>query len=422
MTMLTKQPDETLPFAIDFINKIPSGDSLNSITSVSSNPTGLIITNQTIYGTQVAFDVAGGASGTLYTITAGVATTAGYKLKGEGGLYVAALAYSASATAYTYSRLKQETADFLGWARNSSDWTADEQDRLDSIIKSALTQVYYPISTSQAGTVHQWSWMRPVSRFTTSEPYSTGTVQIADGVVTLTDGTWPSWAAQGELIVNGRHYPVNTRDDDTQITLHDTSVDVDSGTDYTLARYLYDLPADFEGLEGDLNFLPSQAELYPPLDVVSDSMIRRHRHQWPLKDKPRYASIRPKSFDPTLGQRWEMALYPTPDGAYDIEYRYRIAPGMLSDTNEYPHGGDVIGELILQACLAVAENRYRDQAGHHTQLFQQRLAAAVANDAQSFSPDTLGYNSDNSERRYRGIHDGTPIHSFEGVVYYDRNP
>lgn len=73
-------------------------------------------------------------------------------------------------------------------------------------------------------------------------PYSTSTITIVDGVVTLStappyaSAEFPSWAADGDLIVGGQLYSVNTRDSITQLTLDDLTVDVAAGTSYSLQK------------------------------------------------------------------------------------------------------------------------------------------------------------------------------------------
>ncbi|HHK42574.1 MAG TPA: hypothetical protein ENJ50_09170, partial [Planctomycetaceae bacterium] len=55
--------------------------------------------------------------------------------------------------------------------------------------------------------------------------YTTGIVSITGGVATLSGGTWPDWAADGELTITQNDtpvtYSVTTRDSDTQLTLDD---------------------------------------------------------------------------------------------------------------------------------------------------------------------------------------------------------
>ena len=89
--ILIKQPAEELVYAIDFVNLIPIGDSLASVTSVTAYPSGsgdLTLGTATISGTQVQFVVEGGIEGTIYRVEAIALTTIGYTLEGDGRLFV----------------------------------------------------------------------------------------------------------------------------------------------------------------------------------------------------------------------------------------------------------------------------------------------------------------------------------------------
>lgn len=90
-TVLVKQPGETLPYAIDFTNLIPTGDSLSSVTSVTATPSGsgdLTLGSASISGTQVQFTIEGGIEGKMYRVEAIVVTTVGSILEGDGRLFV----------------------------------------------------------------------------------------------------------------------------------------------------------------------------------------------------------------------------------------------------------------------------------------------------------------------------------------------
>jgi hypothetical protein len=316
-----------------------------------------------------------------------------------------------------YTTIKVATADYLGWGRNTEGagtaWDAQTTYRLDAIIKAGLTQVYYPASG------YQWSWLRPATSLTTSEPYDTGTIEIVASVVTLIGGTFPSWAASGDLEVQGETYVVLTRNGNTQLTLKETGIDVDAGAEYTLSRYVYDLPSDFAGFDGEITFPQSQSTLGQSIPLVSDAMVRRERMRCWGTGTPRLAAMRPKALDASAGQVWQLVLFPTPDQAYDLLFRSKVVPSMLTDEDPYPYGGPDVGELIVESCLSVAEQRYRDAADIHTQLFTAKLAAAIEQDARSFSPDTLGYNSDSSDGKRPDRLDGAAIHSFNGNYYFD---
>ena len=409
----------------------------NATSAVLSDPTGTYGIKRDDTGATVVADgtaMTNPSTGVYeYTFTAivGVAYTAYVEVVYNGATYhlehdIPAIA-AGTELQCDYTDLKVAIADYLAWTRNSEgtgiEWTTDEVNRLDAIIKAGLLQVYFP------ATGHEWSWMTPVSELETTAPYETGTIQIAAGVVTLTGGTWPSWATDGDLVVGSNNYSVASRDSDTQLTLNDTSVTQASGTSYELQRSLYELPSNFAGFSGEtITFVQGQAELYPPIEVIPDNRLRSFRQlvrinetEW---ETPRFASIRAKTFDATVGQRRQLALYPTPQRVWNLRLEYKVEPAMLDATNRFPLGNADIGELILQSCLAIAEQRYRDgDQGLHAEMFNAKLAAAIENDARAFTPDSLGYNADRSESR-SGLdqHDGVALHSFNGTYYYDRNP
>lgn len=98
-----------------------------------------------------------------------------------------------------------------------------------------------------------WQFMRRYGRVSLDVPYSTGTIDYDDTggayerMVVLTGGTWPSWAADGVLEVDGKSYFVERRISDTVLTLvPDLKPDGDfSGKQYRLNHVIYQLPSDF---------------------------------------------------------------------------------------------------------------------------------------------------------------------------------
>ena len=256
-----------------------------------------------------------------------------------------------------------------------SGFSADQTTDILQCIRDGLYYVY---------TAHNWSFFRPVENLTTTAPYSTGTVEIASGVVTLTSGTFPSWADQGIIKVSNSYYSIASRDSDTQITLDDTSVTVASGTSYELARPEIPLPSSFEAISGDsdLTYYPDQNDLYPPIRQRHDQLIRAMQMDNPYYDRPLLYSVRTVEFDPTVGSRKRLAFYPTPDAAYVVRVPMILRPTMIDATNQYPVGGETLAQLIVEACLMSVELDFNRQPDRHTAKYEQMLPMAIAADLE----------------------------------------
>lgn len=93
-TTLSKQPQEVRKYMMDFSNKLASGESISSISSVSSEKLGggatdLSITSEALTGTTgVSMIIASGSTGGRYKIEVIVTTDASQTLEGDGYLHV----------------------------------------------------------------------------------------------------------------------------------------------------------------------------------------------------------------------------------------------------------------------------------------------------------------------------------------------
>lgn len=143
----------------------------------------------------------------------------------------------------------------------------------------------------------------------------------------------------------------------------------------------YELPEDFAGPSGDLIITSGDGRL----PIIPEEHLRQLAAVDQVQGVPKYAAIRPVNADGTAVQKWQVILYPTPEKAFTLNYRYTVTPGDLSDSAPWPLGGKAYSELFLQSCLAVMEAR-RGGDGVEMARFMQRLAAAVHLDKQSASP------------------------------------
>jgi len=299
---------------------------------------------------------------TDFTYTDGVAATGG---TGESSLSVG------------FPDLKSEVGFFLGYGRST--WTEARESTIEDLVQSGIRLVYYPPAISDESIGHEWSWLRPSTTLSVVKPYATGTVTIVAGVVTLSvAGTFPTWAAGGELTIDAGTYTVASYDGANQITLDDTTVDADALSTYSLTRMAYDLPDDFNRLVGMLHF-PSN-EYRTSVQLVSISRLLQLRASRSYESTPQWCATRYKTSTGATGQRQEILLYPSPDQDWSMGYEYEAYSGVLSDDYPYPLGGMHLAELYTESCLAAAERRINQEEGLHNEQYKRLLADAIERD------------------------------------------
>ena len=154
-----------------------------------------------------------------------------------------------------------------------------------------------------------------------------------------------------------------------------------SSLDLVADQSTYRLPDDFAGGLEDFTFLSGSATQRIP--VVDEAKLRQLPASESETGTPRYAAVRVVRSDGASGQQYEVQFYPTPTTAATLEYKYTISPPELSEANPHPIGGRQNSEVILQSCLAVAEERHLKTQDVATARWMERLAAAVNQDKQS---------------------------------------
>jgi len=301
-----------------------------------------------------------------------------------------------TSTQVNFTILQERVGHYLFGIRTG--FTSDQQSDIGDCLNDGLRRVY---------AAHNWSFLRPLADVVTTAPYATGTVTIASGVVTLTGGTFPSWAASGVLKVSNRYYSVASRGSDTQITLDDTSVTVASAASFQLARPEIALDATFDSVsnDSDLTYYPSAESWYPPVKWRHDATIRHLEGTNPEFDRPVFYSVRTVSFDPTVGSRKVLALYPAPDKVYTLRVPMILRPVLLDAVNLYPIGGEVLAQVMLEACFAAAEHSFEEREHVHEKRYMELIGLAIREDQERSSPTSLGSDNPRSERRQFGVLD-----------------
>ena len=290
---------------------------------------------------------------------------------------------------------------------HSGESDANRKALVDRLVYSGLRQFYKPPPVG--GRIHDWSFLMPVTTLSINAPYTTGTLAATNGVVTLSTGTFPAWAASGMIEISGTDYSVATRTSGSQLVLDDTSSasDVDASTSYNLHQDDYDLPDDFGRILGPFTFAQADNSWYT-CKVVGEARIRELRQRdHSSGGDPQFAAIRAKAFTASTGTRQEVLFWPQVASSATVTYKYRVRPNKPTSTGhddltgDYLYGGSDHSETILYSCLAEAERRVEDEKGPMWARFQECLASSVMFDSRDNRAEHLGYNGDDS--------DGIPI-------------
>ena len=139
----------------------------------------------------------------------------------------------------------------------------------------------------------------------------------------------------------------------------------------------------FGRVAGTLYFGGDDIQKRPiPIASVADVLNAQRRGE---RGIPRLAAVR--FADSTYGehgQRMELLLAPVPDREYVLTFDCEADTGMLDATSRpYPLGGARFSELVVESCLAIAEQRANDETGQHTEKFKELLISNIARDRKS---------------------------------------
>jgi hypothetical protein len=121
------------------------------------------------------------------------------------------------------------------------------QDAEQRDIRTAIHRAYDELTT-----IRDWAYYHVHGRVITDAPYATGTVTSSGATVTLTSGTWPSWAATGAYLKVGEQIArVASRTSGSVVVLDSDlpfKADV-TAAPYQLYRTVYPLPDDFRNMD-----------------------------------------------------------------------------------------------------------------------------------------------------------------------------
>jgi hypothetical protein len=168
-----------------------------------------------------------------------------------------------------------------------------------------------------------WRYFIKLGQVNLNAAYSTGTIAYDhtggtyERQLTLTGGTWPSWAVYGSVRIAGVNYLVEDRKSATVLTLDaqtNPGADVASSTAYEIFRSCYTLPSDFV----KMNMPQSESRLGGMCYVSSEWFHSQERNSY-SKGQPTHYTI---ARDPSLIGQMAMHVLPVPNAAESIQFVY----------------------------------------------------------------------------------------------------
>ncbi len=162
--------------------------------------------------------------------------------------------------------------------------------------------------------MHDWNWFTKRLRLWITAAYSTGTVSYSSstGIMTLSGGTWPSWAAGCTVRISDISYPVASRLGDATVLIDSNvapSADL-SGQSYTLHHDAHTIPTDFLAVGSDMIL-----DRHYKVDYVSPGQMEDEVEESGIPDR--------FCIEPGTGVVPVLRVRPLPTSSHRMECRYR---------------------------------------------------------------------------------------------------
>jgi hypothetical protein len=313
----------------------------------------------------------------------------------------------------TLAEVQSAVGRLLGYSRTYASMLATEQADVDEAIRRGFRRFWTPPPIAVGPGVaypHVWSFSRMSHTIAFTDPYTTGTITATGGAVTITGGSWPSWASYGTLVVMGERRLVKSRVSASVIQLEDASfasgsILIPDGSEFTLLRERYLMPDDFSGIDEFRMY--GRNDEFTPIRVVSESCLRSAR-----RDVEACSDGMPKMVAMVPVERsnvtnWLLWFHPVGRAGRIVELTYIADPPSTTSPAAFkPGGGPRHAETLLEAILSVAEEHVSPTQTRHRELFYEQLAGSIAFDRQVQRAPSAGMM--NNSTLDRPTHDDRP--------------
>lgn len=311
-----------------------------------------------------------------------------------------------STISLTLDEARDILADYFNWGAGdysaNIDGTGNQQEVIiGRLIKRGLAKFLHPPILQGEKAAHRWSFLTPSTTIVTFPAFSKtvdGTPVKDNGTSTVTLTTADFVAAHvGQVMkfaTSGNEYVIASFTSTTVVKVTGDASGETADDGITIDNDDLLLPDNFGGFDSHVTF--DSADGYPPIGIVGEAKIRELRQTSTSASRPQFGATRPKTFATATGQRWEFMLWPAPDVAYTLGYRYEALFDVPTTATDYFPGGPYHRETLIQAFLACAEQRREGFMTYHRNRFLEELQSSVMFDRQQGLHES-GFNNDLSD-------------------------
>jgi hypothetical protein len=291
-----------------------------------------------------------------------------------------------SSLSETWQSIAESVSDQLRLSRDPAKWSAEHRQRLHAILRAGLRLW----ARSPARFRHVWHCLKPfrtisIGPLVVMAPLGTWTVTGVPGGSTTTvtqADSGPSAFTEAmvgaNLVVTGvGTYPIASYVSPTSVVV--TGVATFSGKTAqveTASDGDYVLPADFGHMIGDVYFPPDKG--YAPLKKRAPGYVWRRRATQVGNGLPEFYATSYREVSGHTGQQQVLMTWPTPSEDWLMRYQCLVNTQAITFDRPWPWGGAQHADLVLLACMAVAERDYLDNAaGAKQRAFDQAVEEQV---------------------------------------------
>lgn len=289
-----------------------------------------------------------------YTTTSGTIVVTGSTATGPGADLT--IAVSSTSSSLLVSTLQ-------GYVRRGM------EDRTGTVSDTVILEVINE-ATELISMERQWEYYHTRGSVSLQAAYSTGTIAVTNGstTCTLTSGTWPTWAASGELFADNIWVEVETRSSGTVLVLAEPWGNADNATlSYTLGQVRYTLPSDCARISNTL-----MGQDWPWTRHTSAPFIERLKDQWTVTDPTMTLWAIEKNF---------LVVWPIPSAVRQVNFLYFRKPTAVSsgsDTLDWDAGQVLLLRRAMDYVMAGRRGADTDE-----KVQAMRFAKAAYDDALS---------------------------------------